>query len=171
MTEPNLYYPTAHNVPLFDHSEPGKVEDKNLIVIHVTVGSTASGAISTFRQSVHPNRVSAHFVVDRDGTVFQLLPISDIAWHASAVNDRSIGIEHVAVPGTLPVTEDQYRSSAALIAWLLHRLKLPCDAGHILGHNAASPQDHHTLCPEGAMSVSRLIDRTAALMGFGSLKW
>jgi N-acetyl-anhydromuramyl-L-alanine amidase AmpD len=151
-------YPGAIERPLKDHSEMGTVAQRNLIVPHITGGPTAESAINTFEASVHPNRVSAHFVIDRDAaaTVYQLLPISDTAWHASAVNERSIGIEHAAIPGTLMATDAQYAASAKLIAWLCGQLKIPCDREHIQGHNQCSPQDHHTLCPSGALDVDRL---------------
>lgn len=71
------------------------------IVLHYTAGSTADSAIRTF---VNPsNSVSAHMIVDRDGSVSQLVPFNRIAWHAgrsrfgdrSGLNAYSIGIEMV----------------------------------------------------------------------------
>ena len=156
-------YPAAIWCPLFGHSAPGTVAQRNLIVLHITQGYTASGAIATFIASAAPNRVSAHFVIDRDGTVYQLLDLSETAWHASAVNARSVGIEHVAMAGTLLATEAQYSASAALVAWLCRDLGLTCDRAHIQGHNECSPQDNHTLCPSGALDVDRLVQEAAAL--------
>jgi N-acetyl-anhydromuramyl-L-alanine amidase AmpD len=156
-------YPAAIWRPLFGHSAPGTVAQRNLIVLHITQGHTASGAIATFIASAAPNRVSAHFVIDRDGTVYQLLDLSETAWHASAVNARSVGIEHVAMAGTLLATEAQYSASAALVAWLCRDLGLTCDRAHIQGHNECSPQDNHTLCPSGALDVDRLVQEAAAL--------
>jgi N-acetyl-anhydromuramyl-L-alanine amidase AmpD len=130
---------------------------RNLIVLHITQGPTAMSAIWTFEASIHPNRTSAHFVVDRDGTVYQLLDLSDTAWHASAVNERSIGIEHAAIAGTLLATEAQYLASAALVAWLCGALKIPCDRAHVRTHNEASPADHHELCCTGALDPDRVV--------------
>ena len=92
-------------------------------------------------------------MIDRDerATVYQLLPVSDVAWHAAAVNRGSIGIEHVGIPGKLMCTEEQYRSSALLVAWLCHTLKIPCDRKHVLTHNEASPGDGHVLCCTGSV--------------------
>jgi N-acetyl-anhydromuramyl-L-alanine amidase AmpD len=39
-------------------------------------------------------------VIDRDGTVFQLLDLNDTAWHAGACNPASAGIEHAAMTAT-----------------------------------------------------------------------
>lgn len=161
--QPSNLYPEANWRPLVNHSEPGTLAQRNLIVLHITQGPTADGAIATFAASVAPHRVSAHFVVDRGGTVTQLLDVSETAWHASQVNWRSVGVEHAAMVESLPATEAQYRASAALVAWLCRLLHAPCDRVHVQGHNEASPADGHTLCPSGALDVDRLVGMAAAL--------
>jgi N-acetyl-anhydromuramyl-L-alanine amidase AmpD len=162
VTRPILY-PKAVWEPLTDHSAPGSLAQRQLIVLHITDGSTAEGAIETFRTSVHPNRVSAHFVIDRDGTVIQLVDINDTAWHASEVNSISVGIEHVAVPETLMATEAQYSASAALVAWLCGQMEIPCDRNHVKTHNEASPQDGHVLCCTGALNPDRVVVMASAV--------
>src|SRR5579872_6767499 len=109
-------YPKAKLHQLLGHSAPGTLEQRDLIVLHCTEGSTAMSAIWTFEGSKAPHRVSAHFVIDRDGTVYQLLDLSETGWHASQVNERSIGIEHAAIAGKLLATEEQYQASAELVA-------------------------------------------------------
>jgi len=37
--------------------------------------------------------LSAHFCIDNDGTIFQLMDTNHVAWHARGVNSKSIGIE------------------------------------------------------------------------------
>lgn len=69
------------------------------LVIHYTGG--ASGSSSAAWLCNPQAQASAHVVVDRDGTVFQLLPFNQIAWHAGwsshngrqGLNKYSIGIE------------------------------------------------------------------------------
>lgn len=172
-----LWYPHAVRKDLLDHSAPGTVAQRNLIVLHVSDGLSEDGGVfQVFKSSKTPNRVSAHFCIDRNGTVFQYLPISDTAWHASAVNGRSIGIEHVALTSAganalnrakpshappyapMPATHEQYAASATLVAWLCETLGIPVDATHVQGHNTCAPMDHHTLCPEGALSVATVIE-------------
>lgn len=71
------------------------------IVIHYTAGPTAKSAIDTLTNPA--NSVSTHVVVDRDGSITQLVPFNRIAWHAgksfhknrSGLNSFSIGIEIV----------------------------------------------------------------------------
>jgi len=70
------------------------------IVLHYTAG--AGEASSTARWFADPkSKVSAHYVVSRDGGIAQCVNVEQAAWHAgsatlagsSDVNSRSIGIE------------------------------------------------------------------------------
>ena len=140
-----------------DHSADGTMA-RNLIVLHITAGPSAQSAINTFKASVAPHRVSAHFCIDRDGAVYQLVDTVRTAWHASQVNSRSIGIEHAAIPERLPLTDAQYVASAALVAWLCAELQIPCDSDHVMGHNQASPADGHVGCCEPTLSVEKVIE-------------
>lgn len=71
------------------------------ITCHYTAGWTAASAIATLTNPA--NQVSAHFVIDRDGTVTQLVCCDQRAWHAGPskfmgyndMNTHSIGIEFV----------------------------------------------------------------------------
>ena len=73
----------------------------NAVVIHYTSSPDLGGTISWFRNP--QSRASAHYVIDRDGTIIQMVKDEDRAWHAGKsslhgqnnVNDFSIGIELV----------------------------------------------------------------------------
>jgi N-acetylmuramoyl-L-alanine amidase len=73
--------------------------------------------------------LSAHFLLDVDGTVYQTLDLQERAWHAGASNDRSIGIE-IANIGAYPPDE-----AKLLSAWYRReatgqtRLAPPASAG------------------------------------------
>lgn len=78
----------------------GQLEHQYL-VMHYTAGGGLDGAVSTL---TNPNvQASAHVVIDRDGTVVQLVDFDRIAWHAGksrwrdikGLNKCSIGIELV----------------------------------------------------------------------------
>jgi N-acetylmuramoyl-L-alanine amidase len=71
------------------------------LIMHYTAGTTASGAINHFK---NPDAdASAHIVLDRNGSITQMVAFNRIAWHAglsswngmSGLNRRSIGIEIV----------------------------------------------------------------------------
>ena len=86
---------------------------------------------------LRPLRVSAHFVIQRDGTLIQFVSANDRAWHAGVssfngrerCNDFSIGIE---LEGTdfEPFTDLQYEVLAALTDALRRRYPLTDVAGH-----------------------------------------
>lgn len=88
---PNRYDP---------ETRPGYVRAVELVVLHYTAAGPASGSVAwlTNREAY----ASAHLVIDRDGTAYQLAPLTSRTWHAGgassawrgrSVNSRSIGIE------------------------------------------------------------------------------
>jgi N-acetyl-anhydromuramyl-L-alanine amidase AmpD len=165
MFEIDHLFPGATWHPVYGHSNPGTLAARKTIVLHITVGPTASSAINTFVASKEPNRVSSQFVIDRDskGTVYQLMPLSETAWHASQCNEHSIGIEHAAIPVTMMATEAQYEQSAQLCAWLAKLMGIPVDRAHIRTHYEASPRDGHVKCCTGALDPDRVVKRAAEI--------
>lgn len=71
----------------------------SMIVLHFTGSSSLSGARDTFASNADNRGESpgtcAHYIVDRDGTVYAIVPTTVICRHAIGVNDRAIGIEMV----------------------------------------------------------------------------
>lgn len=73
------------------------------IVFHYTASWSAKSAISTLTDP--KSKASAHVVVDTDGTITQLVPFNQRAWHAGPseygeyrnLNNHSIGIEIVNI--------------------------------------------------------------------------
>lgn len=81
------------------HQSGRRGESISAIIMHFTAGGTQSGTVGWFR---NPNaKVSAHYVVGRDGMVVQMVPLDKAAWHAgkskigekTGVNSYSVGIE------------------------------------------------------------------------------
>jgi len=80
------------------------------IVIHYTAQTSTKGAIRSLSDPTR--KVSAHFVLGRDGLLTQMVPLNRVAWHAgkSSYNGRvgynkySIGIEIVNAG---PLSKDQ----------------------------------------------------------------
>jgi len=73
--------------------------------------------------------VSAHFLVDRDGTIFRLLPDTTFARHTIGLNYTAIGIENIGGPDA-PLTNAQVKANAALIRYLNKKYKLTYVIGH-----------------------------------------
>jgi len=84
-------------------------------------------------EKIHGLRVSAHFLVRRDGELVQFVPVARRAWHAGAsswrarsrCNDFSVGIELEGSESS-PFEDAQYAALAAL----LKHLALPQIAAH-----------------------------------------
>lgn len=114
--------------------------DIDTIVLHHTASNNGAGDISWLRNP--KSQVSAHYVLDRDGTIYQLVGDEKRAWHAGEsalhgiptdVNSRSIGIEIVNDgSGKTPFTDAQYKSLAQLVGYLKQRYDVPMN--NIVGH-------------------------------------
>lgn len=116
----------------------GRVE---LVVLHYTV----LGCAEALERLCDPvAEVSAHYLIDRDGTVLSLVDEAARAWHAGAgawrgegdVNSRSIGIELVNT-GTEPFAEPQMAALEPLLAGVLKRHGLGPEA--VIGHSDMAP--------------------------------
>jgi AmpD protein len=90
-------------------------------------------------------RVSAHLLIRRDGSVVQFVPFHLRAWHAGAsswrgrerCNDFSIGIELEGTDST-PYEDAQYGALAALVAALLRAYPTLAPEA-IAGHEDVAP--------------------------------
>jgi len=93
-------------------------------------------------QTLRGLEVSAHFVIDRQGTITQYVSVFDRAWHAGAscwrgrsnCNDDSVGIELEGLEGS-GFESTQYASLAALCQ---HIAKV-CPIAHVAGHEHIAP--------------------------------
>lgn len=109
------------------------------IVLHYTNSLTTQSALDTL--TVGTRQASAHYVIGKDGACYQLVKDSDKAWHCKSFNARSIGIEHVAVPGER-MTAAQEAMSVSLIRYLLEEYHIPVK--RLFGHRHTGQS---TLCP------------------------
>jgi N-acetylmuramoyl-L-alanine amidase len=79
----------------------GSIFEPKYLIMHYTAATQAKGSISWLTNPLA--NASAHLVIDRDGTVTQLVPFNIIAWHAgesqwnglNGLNKFSVGIELV----------------------------------------------------------------------------
>jgi len=118
------------------------------IVEHVTAGSTFASAYATFAADTPDAELHelpgtcAHFVVDRDGTIYQLVRLDRICRHAVGLNWAAIGIEHVGLSDAqVLANRAQMRASLALTLWLAARYRIPL--ANVLGHNESLTSPLH----------------------------
>lgn len=78
--------------------------------------------------------VSAHFLVDRDGTIYQLMPDNIMARHVIGLNYSSIGIENVGGEKNKKedLTPEQLNANVKLVEYLKH--KYP-NIEYLIGHH------------------------------------
>ena len=100
------------------------------IVLHCTEASLPS-TLAEFKKS-EGRQVSAHYVIDRNGEIYQMVKDNDRANHCMGANESSIGIEHVGGEND-PLTAPQAAASAALIRWLIEQYGIP--RTNIFGHD------------------------------------
>ncbi len=110
------------------------------VVEHYTATNSLESVFATFRSNQPDPElgqkpgVCAHFVIDRDGTIYQMVPLNIRCRHTVGLNHRTIGIEHVGMSDAdVMGNRRQLRASLALTAWLQVRFGIP--TGDVIGHN------------------------------------
>lgn len=114
----------------------------NFVIIHHTAQRSCQQTLTTF--TLPRTQVSAHYVICKDGTVFQMLNDYLRAWHGgvskwgnlSDVNSASVGIE-LDNNGFEPFTQLQIRSLLVVLDTLKKRHNIP--AGNFIGHSDIAP--------------------------------
>ena len=122
--------------PNFDERRP------NLVIIHHTSDNTLEQALNTL--TTPERKVSAHYVIGRDGTVVQLVNESARAWHAGIswwggytdINSASLGIE-LDNNGNEPFADAQIDALLILLADIRQRRHIP--AANFIGHADIAP--------------------------------
>lgn len=129
------------------------------IIIHTEVGTNTS---ADHRFNDCNSKVSAHYGVDLDGSIWHWVDEDWVAYHAGnyEMNQRSIGIEH-ADNGLYndPRPDSLYASSIALVAEICKFYSIPCDREHILKHSEVVA----TGCPD-ALDIDRIVKEAALLL-------
>ncbi len=115
----------------------------NFVVLHYTSDNNPEQALRTLTDPV--SKVSAHYLVARDGKIYALVDERARAWHAGVsywggnrdANSASIGIE-LDNDGREEFAEPLVDSLLALLADLKARYAIP--AANFLGHSDVAPR-------------------------------
>ena len=125
-----------------------------IIVLHWTGSESLEGDFRTFRPATlegsRPElagagalNVSSHFLVDRDGTVYRLMPETWMARHVIGLNYNAIGIENVGGAGGVPdLTQAQVDADIALVRYLVHEHRT---IHYLIGHHEYRVFEGHPL--------------------------
>lgn len=114
----------------------------NYVILHHTGSDSVERALQALTSPLR--RVSAHYLIGRDGTIFQLADESARAWHAGQswwggqvdINSASIGIE-LDNNGNEPFAESQISALIALLGDLRERFEIP--AANVIAHADVAP--------------------------------
>ena len=128
-----------------------RIEPK-MIVIHHTVVPTLEETFEVFNPPTLPNwrpeigsvsglNVSSQFLVDRDGTIYRLMPETTMARHVIGLNHCAIGVENVGGTKDLPLTKDQIQANIALVNYLSQKY----DIDYLIGHHEYRAFENHPL--------------------------
>lgn len=126
-----------------------------MIVVHWTAIPTLEKSFAAFYNETLPNwrpelvnqsglNVSAQFLIDRDGTIYRLMPETYMARHVIGLNHAAIGIENVGGTPDTPLTNAQLKANISLIKYL--KLKYPID--YLIGHYEYTLFENHPLWKE-----------------------
>ncbi len=115
----------------------------NFVVIHHTAQNACEQTLKTF--TLERTKVSAHYVICKDGTVHHMLNDYMRAWHGGIgswgnntdLNSSSIGIE-IDNNGFEPFEPEQISSLLQLLAQLKNKYQIPVD--HFIGHSDIAPR-------------------------------
>jgi len=124
-----------------------------VIVEHYTETTTAAAAYNTFAPDVPDSEFGqlpntcAHFVVEANGRIDQLVPLWLRCRHTVGLNWTAIGIEHVGLSDLEILRRPaQMAASLALTRWL--RCRYGIAVKNVIGHNESlSSPYHHELVP------------------------
>jgi N-acetylmuramoyl-L-alanine amidase len=119
-----------------------------VIVEHYTVTPDFQSTYNTFAADVPDSELHelpatcAHFVIDRDGTIHQLVPLGIICRHTVGLNWTAIGIEHVGMSDQQVMSDkSQLDASLALTAWL--RCHYGIAVRNVIGHAESLSSPYH----------------------------
>jgi N-acetyl-anhydromuramyl-L-alanine amidase AmpD len=112
------------------------------IVLHYTAINSFISTWNYFnRTRIEPERaqlqreselnVSAQFLVDRDGTIYRLMPEDWMARHCIGLNHVAIGVENVGDGKDFPLTDAQVYANASLVRYLSQKFTIT----YLLGHH------------------------------------
>jgi N-acetylmuramoyl-L-alanine amidase len=146
-----------------------RLKDPHVIVEHYTANNSFSATYNTFapdQPDVELHElpgVCSHFVIDTDGTIYQLVPLGIMCRHTVGLNYTAIGIEHVGTSDNAVLGNPRVlNASLKLTRWL--RCRFGIRVRDVIGHNESLSSPYHM------ERVARLRNQTHGDMRRASMK-
>lgn len=141
------WQPGVTRRPSSSHDARPAAQRIDILLLHYTGMKSAEAALA--RLCAPKARVSAHYLIEEDGSLFQLVSEDRRAWHAGLaswagaqdINARSIGIELVNPGhewGYQPYGPAQMQALEQLAAEIVARHAIP--PHRVLGHSDVAPE-------------------------------
>ena len=148
----------VHQSPNCGGVRPAKI---SAIVMHDTGGYSAQSALSWF--DTLASGVSAHVVIDTDGTIYRVVPDNRVAWHAGKsslhgverVNDFSLGVELVDANDLTPYPTKQWSAAVDWVAWKCGQYQIPLN--RVVPHAAVALPRGRKIDPGPDFNWSRFL--------------
>jgi beta-N-acetylhexosaminidase len=125
-----------------------RLRSPHVIVEHYTANDSFSATWNTFAANSPDPELNelpgdcAHFVIDTDGKIYQLVPLTTMCRHTVGLNYTSIGVEHVGTSDAEILNNPaQLRASLALTLWLMQRYGI--SLANVIGHNESLSSPYH----------------------------
>jgi N-acetylmuramoyl-L-alanine amidase len=129
-------------------SSSWRLRSPHVIVEHFTANDSFSATWNTFANDAPDPELNelpgdcAHFVIDTDGTIYQLVPLGVRCRHTVGLNWTAIGIEHVGTSdASILGNPRQLNASLALTVWLMSRFRI--SLGDVIGHAESLTSPYH----------------------------
>ena len=125
-----------------------RLRHPHVLVEHYTATTSFAPVWSTFAANTPDPELGelpgtcSHFVIDRDGTIYQLVPLGTICRHTVGLNWTSIGIEDVGTSdASILGDRAQLEASLRLTLWLMWRFHISLP--NVIGHAESLTSRYH----------------------------
>ena len=136
--EPTSTTPAIHVSDKYNLEAPSR--PNNILIDRIILHHTGDDAAGKTYQTLKNRKLSVHYIIDRDGTIYYVVDELKMAQHAKGWNARSIGIEVVNTGYyDMEYTDAQYKSVNNLINDIASRWpSIKADNEHVIGHYEAT---------------------------------
>ena len=125
-----------------------RLEHPRVIVEHYTASDSFLSTYSAFARDTPDGELGelpgtcAHFVIDRDGRIYQLVRLDTMCRHTVGLNWTAFGIEHVGTSDQqILANRAQLSASLSLTVWLMSTYGI--QLRNVIGHNESLTSPYH----------------------------
>jgi N-acetylmuramoyl-L-alanine amidase len=125
-----------------------RLRNPHVIVEHYTANDSLQATINAFAADVPDPELHelpgtcAHFVIDTDGTIYQLVPLRWRCRHTVGLNWTAVGVEHVGRSDAAVLSRPKVlRASLRLARWL--RCRYGIRVRDVIGHAESLSSPYH----------------------------